>query len=152
MDDDVRRLLREADVAAAPSATRTPAARIAVRSVGRVVIVPVRGIVRLEACDNYVRICADRAYLHRETLSGLLARLDPEEFVRVHRSHAVNVGFVRELAPQVHGEYTITLTDGARVSSSRSYRAQVQQAFGLVPLQQPPQQSQQSQQPRSAAA
>jgi len=132
MDDDVRRLLREAEVAPAP---RAPAVRIVVRSVGRVVIVPVHGIMRLEACDNYVRICADCAYLHKETLHGLIARLDPAAFVRVHRSHAVNVAFVRELQPQVHGEYTITLADGARVSSSRSYRAQVQQAFGLGPLQ-----------------
>ena len=58
MDDDVRRLLREAEVAPAP---RAPAVRIVVRSVGRVVIVPVHGIMRLEACDNYVRICADCA-------------------------------------------------------------------------------------------
>jgi two-component system LytT family response regulator len=108
--------------------------RIAVRSVGRVIIVPVQDIMRLEACDNYVRICADRAYLHKETLRGLIARLDPAAFVRVHRSHAVNVAFVRELQPQVHGEYTITLADGATVSSSRSYRTHVQQTFGLEPL------------------
>jgi DNA-binding LytR/AlgR family response regulator len=57
------------------------------------------------------------------------------EVTRVHRSHAVNVAHVRELQPRVHGEYTITLADGARVSSSRSYRVQVQQAFGLGPLQ-----------------
>ena len=129
MDHDVRRLLLEAEIAAAPS---TPIARIAVRSVGRVVIVPVQGIMRLEACDNYVRICADRAYLHKETLSSLIARLDPASFVRVHRSHAVNVAFVRELLLHLHGEYTITLSDGARVSSGRSYRAQVRHAFGLV--------------------
>lgn len=129
MDFDVRRLLREAEIVPAPSA---PVARIAVRSVGRVVIVPVQNIMRLDACDNYVRICADRPYLHKETLSGLVARLDPAKFVRVHRSHAVNVAFVRELLSHLHGEYTITLTDGAQVSSGRSYRAQIQQAFGLA--------------------
>jgi two-component system, LytTR family, response regulator len=129
MDHDVRRLLHEAEVGPAPS---RPLARIAVRSVGRVVIVPVRDIMRLEACDNYVRICADRPYLHKETLSGLVSRLDPALFVRVHRSHAVNVAFVRELLSHLHGEYTIKFTDGAQVSSGRSYRAQVQQAFGLA--------------------
>jgi two-component system, LytTR family, response regulator len=128
MDDGVRRLLREAEVAPARIA---PAVRIAVRSVGRVVIVPVHSIIRLEACDNYVRIWADRPCLHKETLTSLVARLDPALFVRVHRSHAVNAAFVRELRSHLHGEYTITLADGAKVESGRSYRAQIRQAFGL---------------------
>jgi len=42
------------------------------------------------------------------------------------------VAFVRELLLHLHGEYTITLSDGARVSSGRSYRAQVRHAFGLA--------------------
>ncbi len=129
MDDGVRRLLREEEVAPARVA---PATRIAVRSVGRVVIVPVKGIVRLEAEDNYVRIWADRPYLHKETLTRLLSRLDPALFVRVHRSHAVNAAFVREFRPRQHGEYTIVLADGAEVLSGRSFRAQIQQAFGLL--------------------
>jgi len=53
--------------------------RIAVKSVSKIVIVPVASIVRLEAEDNYVRLWADRAYLHKETLTGLMARLDPLE-------------------------------------------------------------------------
>ena len=129
MDDRLRRLLREAEIVPAPS---PPTARIAVRSVGRVVIVPVQGIVRLEAEDNYVRIWADRPYLHKETLTGLVERLDQAQFVRVHRSHAVNVEFVRELQSRLHGEYTITLADGAQIVSGRSYRVHVQQAFGLA--------------------
>jgi two-component system LytT family response regulator len=129
MDDRLRRLLRETEIVPAPSA---PTARIAVRSVGRVVIVPVQGIVRLEAEDNYVRIWADRPYLHKETLTGLVERLDQARFVRVHRSHAVNVEFVRELQSHLHGEYTITLADGAQIVSGRSYRVHVQQAFGLA--------------------
>ncbi len=131
MDDGIRRLLHETEVAARP-APAAPAARIAVRSVGRVVIVPVSAIIRLEACDNYVRIWADRPHLHKETLTGLVARLDPALFVRVHRSHAVNAAFVREFRPRLHGEYTITLADGAKVESGRSYRSQIQQAFGLL--------------------
>jgi two-component system LytT family response regulator len=98
----------------------------------RIVIVPVLGIARLEAEDNYVRIFADRPYLHKQTLTGLLQRLDPAEFLRVHRSHAVNIRLVRELRPQLHGEYGITLTDGTELSSGRSYRGRIQEAFGLT--------------------
>ena len=107
-------------------------ARIAVRSINRIVIVPVGEIVRLEAEDNYVRIWAGRPYLHKETLTGLMRRLDPMSFLRIHRSHAVNIALVRELRPQLHGEYVVTLADGTELTSGRSYRGRIQQAFGLT--------------------
>jgi two-component system LytT family response regulator len=105
--------------------------RIPVRSVNRIVIVPVAAVVRLEAEDNYVRIWADRPYLHKQTLSGLMQMLDPGEFLRVHRSHAVNIRLVRELRPQLHGEYVIALANGTELTSGRSYRGRIQDAFGL---------------------
>ena len=106
--------------------------RIAVRTLDRIVIVPVAEIVRIDAEDNYVRIHAERPYLHRETLSGLVARLDPRHFIRVHRSHAINVDRVRELRPLAHGEYRIVLSDGGAITSSRSYRSRIQSALGLA--------------------
>ena len=105
--------------------------RIPVRSINRIVIVQVVEIRRLEAEDNYVRIWTDRPYLHKETLTGLMERLDPRDFLRIHRSHAVNIRVVRELRPQVHGEYVLILDDGTELSSGRSYRGRIQQAFGL---------------------
>jgi two-component system LytT family response regulator len=105
--------------------------RIAVRSVNRIAIVQVDDIIRLEAEDNYVRIWADRLYLHKETLTSLCARLDPAKFLRVHRSHAVNLNLVRELRPQLHGEYLIVLAGGTEITSGRSYKAEVQRAFLL---------------------
>ncbi len=97
----------------------------------RIVIVPTAEIRRFEAEDNYVRIWADRPYLHKDTLTHLLSALDPAVFVRIHRSHAVNVRCVRELRPQLHGEYVVILADGTAVTSGRSYRSQIQHAFGL---------------------
>ena len=107
-------------------------ARIAVKSVNRIVIVPVAQIVRLEAEDNYVRLWADRPYLHKETLTHLMSSLDPADFLRIHRSHAVNIQSVRELRPLLHGEYLVVLTNGTELTSGRSYRGVIQQAFGLV--------------------
>jgi two-component system LytT family response regulator len=118
---------------ASPAQGAPPAARIAVRSVNRIVIVPVATIRRLEAEDNYVRLWAERPWLHKETLTGLLARLDPRTFLRIHRSHAVNLHAVRELAPRPHGEFALTLDDGTTLTSGRSYRGPVAAAFGLAP-------------------
>jgi two-component system LytT family response regulator len=122
----------DGDAGFRPPVAKAYLTRIPVRSMNRIVIVPVLGIARLEAEDNYVRIFADRPYLHKQTLTGLLQRLDPAEFLRVHRSHAVNIRLVRELRPQLHGEYGITLTDGTELSSGRSYRGRIQEAFGLT--------------------
>jgi len=122
--------------ARAPAPERQPSSprisRIAVKSVNRIVIVPVKDIVRLEAEDNYVRLWADRPYLHKETLTRLMSFLDPAEFLRIHRSHAVNMQSVRELRPLLHGEYLVVLTNGTELTSGRSYRGVIQQAFGLV--------------------
>ena len=118
-----------------PAVARLPGTyltRIPVRTINRIVIVRVADIRRLEAEDNYVRIWTDRPYLHKETLAGLMERLDPGDFLRVHRSHAVNLRVVRELRPQVHGEYVIVLDDGTELSSGRSYRGRIQEAFGLA--------------------
>jgi DNA-binding LytR/AlgR family response regulator len=108
-----------------------PLTRIAVKSVSRIVIVQVTDIVRIEAEDNYVRLWADRPYLHKETLTGLIGRLDASVFLRVHRSHAVNISAVRELRPLLHGEYLIVLANGTEITSGRSYRLAIQDAFGL---------------------
>jgi len=123
-----------ARMAAEPSHEANPPylTRIAVRSLNRLVIVPVSSIIRLEAEDNYVRIWADRPYLHKDTLTALVAKLDPQRFLRVHRSHAVAIDAVRELHPQLHGEYLLVLADRTEITSGRSYKTKVQDAFGLA--------------------
>ena len=120
------------DLAWGAAAARPFLTRIAVKSVNRIVIVQVADIVRIEAEDNYVRLWAERPYLHKETLSGLVARLSPLDFLRVHRSHAINVQRVRELRPKLHDEYLIVLSDGTEVTSGRGFRAPIQHTFGLA--------------------
>jgi DNA-binding LytR/AlgR family response regulator len=127
-----RRMMLERNAWPAPQWTPPrPIDCIPVRSLDRIVIVRVQNIVRLEADDNYVRIWADRMYLHKETLAGLVARLDPRAFVRIHRSHAVRIDCVRELMPRLHGEYLLRLSNGVEIVSGRSYRQVVRGTFGL---------------------
>lgn len=105
--------------------------RIAVRVRDRIVIVPTADIRRIDAEGNYVRLWTDRTWLHKETLTGLCARLDPAEFLRVHRSHAVNLAAVRELEPLTHGEFRIRLGDGSELVSGRAYRDTIRAALAL---------------------
>jgi len=78
-----------------------------------------------------VRLWTDRTWLHKETLTGLCERLDPAEFLRVHRSHAVNMRYLRELEPMTHGEFRIRLVDGSELVSGRAYREAIRGALGL---------------------
>ena len=70
-------------------------------------------------------------HLLREALSRLEEQLDPAAFVRIHRSHIIAVDRVRQLESIVQGEYVVTLKDGTRLVSSRSYRERLEQAVGI---------------------
>ena len=102
--------------------------RLVVRSGGRILILRVAEIDWVEAASNYVRLHAGgREYLLRETMTALEAKLDPMEFVRIHRSTIVRVDKIRELEPLFQGDYVVVLDDGTRLTSSRGYRERLQE-------------------------
>lgn len=94
--------------------------RIFARSQGQIVPIECRQIERIEARDDYVAVFAGGGrYLLHLTLGELLARLDPNQFARVHRSHAVNWAFVASLSPGPGGRLHVVMRDGQRVVASR---------------------------------
>jgi two-component system LytT family response regulator len=105
--------------------TRMPRLRhIVVHARGRSLIVPIGEVRRLEAAGNYVEVhTANARHLVRATLSRLAQRLDPLEFLRVHRSHLVRADFIAAVAPCGHGDMKLTLRDGSEVMLSRRHRA-----------------------------
>jgi two-component system LytT family response regulator len=97
--------------------------RIAIRDIGRVVFVNVDEIDWIEAADYYVQIhVGAKAYLHRETMQKLEAELDPNRFVRIHRSAIVNQSRIRELRHQGRRDMVVVLGDGAELRVARSHR------------------------------
>ena len=105
--------------------------RIVVHERGRSLIVPIADVERLSAAGNYVEVHTKaRTYLVRATLSRLAQRLDPAEFLRVHRSHLVRADFVAEIAPWAHGDLKLTLKDGSELMLSRRYRGLLAEDWG----------------------
>jgi two-component system LytT family response regulator len=101
--------------------------RIAVRNNGRVVFLKLADIDWIEAADNYVCLHAGRdTHLVRETMNELEARLDPAQFLRVHRSSIVNLDRIRELQPWFRGEYRIVLRDGTQLTLTRNHREKLE--------------------------
>jgi len=81
----------------------------------------------ISAEENYVRICAGtESHLLRETMARLEKRLDPQMFLRVHRSSIVNLQFLKEVRSEADGESTVVLTSGEKIPMSRSYRSRIQ--------------------------
>jgi two-component system, LytTR family, response regulator len=101
-----------------------PTTQILIKDKSRAYFVPAESIERIDAAGNYVEIHAGgRTHLVREPLSKFVAQLNPDEFIRVHRSHVVRVSFIAELHSMFSGDYELVLRNGARLALSRRYKA-----------------------------
>lgn len=108
--------------------------RLAVRSTGKIVFLGIEEVDWIGGAENYVEVHAGRtAHLLHVTLSALEQSLDPAVFLRIHRSIIVNCGRIKEMQPGAHGEYVITLRDGVRLQSGRTYAERLK-AFANNPF------------------
>jgi two-component system, LytTR family, response regulator len=97
--------------------------RFVIKSGGRVLFLRVEEIDWMRAVGNYVRLQVGRdSHLMRETMTGMEAKLNPDRFMRIHRSTIVNLDRVKEAQPWAKGEYVVIMRDGTRLIMSRRYR------------------------------
>ena len=105
--------------------------RFVIKSGGRVFFVPTAEIDWIEAAGNYVKLhVGTDEHLFRETMNAIEAKLNPDAFYRIHRSHMVNVERIRELQPWFNGEYVVFLKNGTQLTLSRGYREKLQERIG----------------------
>ncbi len=104
--------------------------RLLIKSSGRAFFLRTDELDWVEAEGNYVKLHAGReAHLLRETMNNFAAKLDPDRFLRIHRSTLVNVERIRELQPMFRGECIIVLRDGTQLTLSRNYRDKLLKLF-----------------------
>ena len=126
--DDLSRRISEllADLKPAPKQNR-----LAIKSGGKVLVLKIDDIDWVEAADNYVNLhIGNESHLHRETMAALEARFPAEKFMRISRSTMVNIERIKELQPMFHGEYSVILRNGTRLTLSRGYREKLNQLLG----------------------
>jgi len=105
--------------------------RLPVPENGRVIFVNATDIEWIESAGNYVRVHAQsRHHDIRETLSNLEAKLNPREFVRIHRSAIVNLQHVKEVHPWFHGYHVVVLESGEKLRMSR-YQKELAHRLGF---------------------
>ena len=98
-----------------------PITRIFVRDRGRIIPIAVADIERLEADDDYVAVhTRGRRYLVYLGMNDFETRLDPERFLRVHRSHIVNLDHVAAMVPFDAARLQIEMKDGKKLIASRT--------------------------------
>jgi two-component system LytT family response regulator len=121
--DSNRQIIGLLETIASP---RSYVKRLAVRSGVKTLFVDVEGVDWIEAAENYVELHAGRvSHLLHVTMNTLEKSLDPEIFLRIHRSIIVNLSRIKSLESSAHGEYVVTLRDGARLPCGRTYSSRL---------------------------
>jgi two-component system LytT family response regulator len=100
--------------------------RIAVLSAGKTSFLYVEDVDWIRAAENYVELhVAQASHLLHVTMQTLEKSLDPETFVRIHRSLIVNLRRVKQIQPASHREYMLLLRSGVRLQSGRTYHDRI---------------------------
>jgi two-component system LytT family response regulator len=95
--------------------------RIFVRDRANIIPVQTSDVLRFEADGDYVAVVtAERRHLIYINLADLSARLDAEQFVRIHRSHIVNLDRVAAMVAHDANRLEVRMVDGTRIVASRN--------------------------------
>jgi two-component system, LytTR family, response regulator len=93
--------------------------RIAVKNRHKIDVIPVSEIYYLEAADDYVMIhTLDKNVLKEKTMKFMETHLDPEQFIRIHRSYIVNVNFIARLELYEKESYAVVMKNGEILKAS----------------------------------
>lgn len=105
--------------------------RLTIKLTGHTILLPTDEIDWLESYGNYLKVHAGReSHLIRGTMQSLEAKLDPETFVRVHRSAIVNIEKIKQIYPRSNGDQDLVLQNGQQLMLSRKYRDRFFAALG----------------------
>ena len=87
--------------------------RFAVRSRAEILVIPESEVYYFKAEDKYVFLCTDgNEFIYETTLKDLETMLDPEKFLRIHKTYIVALGKIKKIKKTVISDHIIVLSDG----------------------------------------
>lgn len=99
---------------------------------GHMISIDLASIEWIETQGNYLALHeGQKTHLLRETLAAFEPKLDPQQFVRIHRRVLVAADRVREIAPLANGDGLVRLADGTELRLSRNHRKRLHDAVRL---------------------
>jgi len=118
-DSSTRQIAQMLEAVANPRRYLT---RLAIRSGERTIFLAIDEVDWIEAAQNYVRVHAGQAtHMLHVPMNTIEISLDPERFLRIHRSSIVNLERIQQVWPMAHGQYVMELASGRRLQSGRTY-------------------------------
>jgi two-component system LytT family response regulator len=104
--------------------------RLAIKDGSSITFVPIKDIDWVDAAGDYMCVhVAGVTHIMRTTMKDLESKLDPSIFQRVHRSTIVNLRRVEKVSSHINGEFHLSLSCGASLKMSRSYKEKVKHFF-----------------------
>lgn len=106
--------------------------RIVLKTSNNIKILPVSEVMYIEAYDDYVKIFSgDSHYIKKKTMSFYEKTLNKTEFVRIHRSHILNLSYLTKIEQTNKDTYLAVLKNGTRLALSRSGYLLLKQQLGI---------------------
>ncbi len=106
--------------------------RVVVKTAGKIKIIPIEDIHYFEASDDYVKIHTHNgAFLKNRTMGYFEKVLDPNRFVRTHRSYIINIQQVTRIDPYEKDSHLCLLSSGAQVPVSKAGYVKLRAVLGL---------------------
>lgn len=122
LDEVMTAMQRLREGAEVPAKLREGDGRLFIRCDGEIHVMAPEDILWIESDGDYVRLhVTDKSRFVRMSLHRMLEKLDPAHFVRIHRSTIVNLRHMKKASPALYGEYTVELTNGAKLKVSRTF-------------------------------
>jgi two-component system LytT family response regulator len=108
--------------------------RFAFKTRGRIYFISTEHIDWIEADKNYALFhVGDLTHVYRSTITELEHRLNPTEFLRIHRSTIVRKAFIKELIPRSERSYELVLHNSTTLDIGVHFKESVFAALGLAP-------------------
>ena len=102
--------------------------RVIVKTNGRIHFLDVNDIYWIEGLDSYVKIhLLDKTHIVKSTLKSIESKY--ETFVRIHKSHLVNMKRVQFIEPYFNGDFFLTLRNDVKVRGSRNFKNNLPETF-----------------------
>lgn len=101
--------------------------KFVIKTAGKISFINVDDINYIEADGNYLTLhTTNSKNLYRDTITNISEKLNPELFVRIHRSYIVKIENIKEMQSHFNGEYVVTLKDNTKLKSGRSYKSEIE--------------------------
>ena len=114
------------------AASEVKSNRVIVKDGGKIKIIPVAQIQHLEAADDYVKInTSEGCFLKNKTMQFFESQLDPQQFVRIHRSYMVNITLITRIDPYEKDSHLVILSNGKKLPVSKSGYVKLKEVLGI---------------------